>query len=450
MMPRVIKIVVVLETVLIAASLFALGGTAVGLLLPRLQPEAAAAVTDWLAGPLPDSWFSAQPADLPAESPSADDLFAPFWQAWEIVHDEFVDQPVDDVKMMQGAIRGMLESLGDDQTGYMDPDEYGQANIPLEGSYEGIGAWVDTEGEYLTIISPMEGSPAERAGLRPGDQVIAVDGEDMTGVPAELVIRRVMGPEGTAVVLTIRREGAAEPFDVEVTRGRISVPSVEGRMLESGVAYIQLSSFGAETIGDLRRTLRTLLAEDPAGLILDLRGNGGGYLDSAVDVTSEFIRDGVVLIERFGDGREEVYRANGDGLALDIPLVVLIDGGSASASEIVAGAIQDHGRGWLVGEASFGKGSVQNWHPLRDDAGAVRVTIARWFTPDGRSIEDGGLRPDVEVPFTDEDLAAERDPQLERAIELLLSPSAVVPGLPFAADGPPRDSAVSHPRLTRD
>jgi carboxyl-terminal processing protease len=251
-----------------------------------------------------------------------------------------------------------------------------------------------------------------------------------------------MGPEGTTVVLTIRREGEAEPFDVEVTRGKISVPSVESEGLDEGVAYVRLSSFGDNTVGDLRAALRTRLAEEPAGLILDLRGNGGGYLTAAIDVASEFIGDGVILTERFGDEREEVYSADGDGLALDIPLVVLIDGGSASASEIVAGAIQDHGRGWLVGERSFGKGSVQNWHALDEGSGAVRVTIARWYTPDGRSIEDGGLLPDVEVAITEDDITAGVDPQLQRAVELLLgqttvdAPSAFVlpAALPVFAD----------------
>ena len=432
MLSRVLKTIVVVEAALVLASLLFVGGISAGLILPRLNPDAGSALSSWLLSPLPESWQSAgaPPAQIEPGSP-AQALFGPFWQAWDIVHDEFVDQPVDDGQLMQGAIRGMLESLGDEQTGYMDPDEYDQANIPLEGAYEGIGAWVDTEGEFLTIISAMPGSPAEKAGLRPRDQVIAVDGQDMAGVPAQLVIRRVMGPEGTTVVLTIRREGVTDPFDVEVVRGRITVPSVESEVLEQGVAYIRLASFGDDTVGDLRSALRQLLAQEPAGVILDLRGNGGGYLTAAVDVSSEFIGEGVILSERFGDGRQEVYSADGDGLALDVPLVVLIDGGSASASEIVAGAVQDHGRGWIVGERSFGKGSVQNWHPLDDEAGAIRVTIARWFTPDGRSIQGDGLLPDVHVQFTDEDIAADRDPQLERAIELLLqAQSTSVPGSP--------------------
>lgn len=420
-MPRFFKVLIALEVALLLGAAFFVGGVGAGLILPQVNPQAGSALAGWLTSPLPEAWLAApeaSPSTIGADTTTG--LFAPFWQAWDIVHEEFVDQPVDDPQLMQGAIRGMLDALGDPQTGYMDPDEFDQANIPLEGEYEGIGAWVDTETEFLTIISPMPGSPAEEAGLLPGDQVIAVDGQDMTGVPAQLVIRRVMGPEGTVVVLTILREGETAPFDVSVTRSRIAMPSVEGRMLDEGVGYVRLSTFGDDTIGEMRSALRDLLAENPTGLILDLRGNGGGYLRSAVDVSSEFIDEGVILTERFGDGREEPYYANGDGLALQIPLVVLINGGSASASEIVAGAIQDYGRGWLVGERSFGKGSVQNWHPLRDDAGAVRVTIARWYTPDGRSIQDDGLLPDVQVEFSQEGFPTDRDSQLQKAVDLLL------------------------------
>lgn len=422
-MTRILKILIVIEASLLLASLFFAGGASAGLLLPRLNPSAGSALVAWLASPLPDAWLAdATPVHPPIEgdADTTADLFGPFWQAWDIVHDEFVDQPVDDPGLVRGAIRGMLEALGDEQTGYMDPEEYGQANIPLEGAYEGIGAWVDTESDFLTIISAMPNSPAEEVGLLPGDQIIAVDGEDMTDIPPQLVIRRVMGPEGSQVVLTIVRESEPDPFDVTLTRRRIEVPSVESETLDGGVAYVQLASFGDSTVGELRRALEEALADDPVGLILDLRGNGGGYLQAAVDVSSEFIDEGVILTERFGDGREEAYYADGDGLAFDVPMVVLIDAGSASASEIVAGAVQDHGRGWLVGERSFGKGSVQNWHPLQGDGGAVRVTIARWFTPDGRSIQDDGLLPDIQVEITDEDRAADRDPQLDRAIELLL------------------------------
>jgi carboxyl-terminal processing protease len=190
-------------------------------------------------------------------------------------------------------------------------------------------------------------------------------------------------------------------------------------MLDSNVAYIRLYTFGEETTGDLRKALDTLLAQKPAGLILDLRNNGGGYLQTGIEVASEFIDKGVIVVEESGDGTRENFEALRGGKATEIPLIVLVNKYSASASEIVAGAIQDHGRGKLVGETTFGKGSVQSWIPLMDDQGAVRITIARWLTPNGRLIHQVGLTPDVEVTLTDEDTQAEKDPQLDKAVELL-------------------------------
>lgn len=348
-----------------------------------------------------------------------DTLFAPFWQAWDIVHREYVDQPVDDESMMRGAIEGALNALGDQHTTYMDPSTYEQANIPLQGSYEGIGAWVDTNAEYLTIVSPMPDSPAEDAGLKPGDRVIAVDGEDVTGIDANIVIRSVLGPAGTTVHLTIAREGESELLEFEIVRAEIEVPSIHSEMLEGDIGYIQLFSFSNETADDLRAAITDLQDQGMQSMILDLRGNGGGFLFSAIDVTSEFVQDGLILTERFGDGSEETYDANGRGLATEIPLVVLVDGGSASASEIVAGAIQDYDRGILVGETTFGKGSVQNWIPLDDEQGAVRVTVARWYTPNDRQIHEEGLEPDVAVEYTQDDFDAGEDPQLDEAIQIL-------------------------------
>lgn len=347
-------------------------------------------------------------------------LIAPFWEAWGILHDEYVDQPLDDEALMRGAIRGLVDALEDPHTSYMDPEEYQQANLPLNSEYEGIGAWVDAEAEYLTIISTMPGSPAEAAGLRAGDEVIGVNGEDVTGKDPSLVIRQVLGPTGTPVNLSIRRDGVAEPLEVEIIRATIDVPSVESEMLEENIAYVRLYSFASDTARDLNQDLRDLLREDPAGLILDLRGNGGGFLHSAVDVASEFISEGVILSERFGDGEETIHHAKTGGRATEIPLVVLINGGSASASEIVAGAIQDHERGLVVGETSFGKGSVQNWIELTDNEGAIRVTIARWYTPGDRLIHGIGLSPDIEVLIPESGLDEGEDPQLDEALKLLL------------------------------
>jgi carboxyl-terminal processing protease len=351
-------------------------------------------------------------------------LFEPYWEAWDILHDYYVEQPLDDVELMQGSIRGLVDSLGDPHSSYMDPIEFEQANATLEG-YEGIGAWVDTDAEYLTILAPIPGSPAEEVGLQPGDQVITIDGEDMTGIDGNLVIQRILGPAGTMVHLSIYREGETELLEFDIERAHIIIPTVEGEKLEDGIVYIELFSFAETTADDLRAKLTDLIDEDTRGLILDLRNNAGGYLFSAIDVASEFIDEGVVVTERFGDGTEEIHKAQKGGLATDIPLVVLVNAGSASASEIVAGAIQDYDRGILVGETTFGKGSVQQWIPLSSDQGAVRVTIAQWYTPNDRLIHGQGLTPDVEVELTLEDWDAGNDTQLKAAIELLLDESQI-------------------------
>jgi carboxyl-terminal processing protease len=367
---------------------------------------------------------TSQPSSSPSGSSSTtpantDELFTAFWQAWDIVHEQYVDQPVDDQALMRGAIKGMLEALGDQHSSYMDPQQYEDANAGLQGEYEGIGAWVSTDEDFLTINEPMPGSPAEKAGLRPGDKVIAIDGEDMTGVAPELVRLKVLGPKGTKVVLTIQRDGVADPIDVEIQRATIVVPSVTSEMKEGGIAYIRLYTFGDKTTSELKAALKDLMAQNPKGLILDLRNNGGGYLQTAVEVTSQFVKEGVVLYEAYNDKPKQTYEVVGNGLALDIPMVVLINGYSASASEIVAGALQDHQRAKLVGEQSYGKGSVQQWIPLKDNQGAVRITIARWLTPNERLIHKVGLTPDVVVALTEEDAAADRDPQLDKALELL-------------------------------
>lgn len=402
-----------------AVLILLVGAAIAGFLVGRVSVSTGEEAFSTSVPLLPTPGRISTPSTSGATPTDLEQLFKPFWQAWQIVHDQYVDQPVDDEALMRGAIRGMLDALGDQHTSYMDPDQYRQANIPLEGEYEGIGAWVDPTKEYLTIISPMPGSPAEKAGLKPGDQVIAVDGEDMTGIDGSLVIRRILGPAGTKVRLTIRREGLEEPFEVEITRARIIVPSIESKMLDDRIAYIHILEFGQNTTRDLRKALRELQDQKPIGLIVDLRNNPGGALQTAIEVASEFIPEGVIMYEVYGDGRRDVYRALHGGLATDIPLVVLINEGTASASEIVAGAIQDYQRGQLVGTTSFGKGSVQNWIPLVNDQGAVRVTIARWLTPKERTIHEIGLEPDVKVEISEADIAANRDPQLEKAIELL-------------------------------
>ena len=388
------------------------GGFAAGYLLKDAVPanllSAPSAPT-----PMPVT-TDATPADL-------ETLFTPFWESWQIVHDDYVDQPVDDTKLMQGAIRGMLASLGDQHTSFMDTNEYMQANSSIEGSYEGIGAWVDSTGDYLAIVSPMSGSPAEAAGLESGDLIVAIDGEDMTGIEGDLVIKKVLGPAGSTVELTVHRDGESEPLTFQVTRAKIVVPSIEGEMLEGQVGYIHIFTFGTSTTSELRAAIQNLIDQDAQGLVIDFRNNGGGLLTTAIQVASEFLPEGdVALYEQYGDGHRDIHKAIAGGLATDIPIVILINEGSASASEVVAGALQDYKRGQLVGVTSYGKGSVQNWVPLNNDQGAVRVTIAKWLTPLERTIHKIGLTPDVVVEMTDEDYKADRDPQLDKAVEILL------------------------------
>ncbi|NTW44196.1 MAG: S41 family peptidase [Anaerolineaceae bacterium] len=349
-----------------------------------------------------------------------DELFKPFWEAWDYVDTHYVEQPVNKTEMMRGAISGMIEALGDQHSSYMDPEMYRQQSAPLEGEYEGIGAWVDVTGDFLTIISPMPGSPAEEKGLKTDDQVIAVDGEDMTGVSGDLVLKKILGPAGTDVELTIFRPDTGETLTFQLTRKKIEIPSVTSEMLENQIAYVQLVNFGDKTHDDLRDQIKELLKQKPVGLILDLRNNGGGFLESAIEITSEFVKQSPIMYQEYGNGERITYDSRPFGIATEIPLVVLINGGSASASEITAGAIQDYERGVLVGTQSYGKGSVQNWITLLNDSGAIRVTVARWLTPNERQINSVGLTPNIIVEISEEDIAAEKDPQLDKAIEILL------------------------------
>ena len=366
-------------------------------------------------------------------------LFKPFWEAWKIIHDQYVDQPVDDTKLMEGAINGMMESLGDAHSTYMNPQTFKDANAQLAGSYEGIGAFVDTTGSFLTITSTMAGSPAEKAGMQAGDQIIAVDHQDMTGINPEVVRQKVIGPAGTSVHLTVDRKDANAPLEFDVTRAKISVPSASGKMLDNGVGYIQITTFGDNTTQELTTTLKTLMAQNPKGLILDLRDNGGGFLQTAVEVVSQFQDSGVVLYEQYGNGTKKPYNIIPGGMATKLPMVVLINEGTASASEITAGALQDYGRAKLVGVISYGKGSVQNWVPLSDNQGAVRVTIARWLTPKERQIDKKGLTPDVYVARTVADRKASRDPQMDMAVQVLtdmINGAAIPTSVPTAIPAP--------------
>jgi carboxyl-terminal processing protease len=408
-------LVVVIGMVLLAAGFS--GGFVTGHFLPfsdltSFSPVSAAPLG--ISPTVPAASQTATPENLQT-------LFKPFWEAWTIIHQQYVDQPVDDTKLMEGAIRGMMESLGDPHSTYMDPQTYKDANSQLAGSYEGIGATVDATGDYLTIVSTFPGSPAEKAGIESGDKIIAVDHVDMTGTNPELVRQKVIGPAGSTVHLTVARKGAAAPLQFDVTRAKIVMPSASGKMLPNNIGYVQITTFGENTTSELKTTLQTLMSQNPKGLILDLRDNGGGYLQTAVEVVSQFQDKGTVLYEQYGNGTKKSYDVISGGMATKIPMVVLINEGTASASEITAGALQDYGRAKLVGVVSYGKGSVQNWVPISNDQGAVRVTIARWLTPKERQIDKKGLTPDVYVTRTAADRQANRDPQLDAAVQTLMA-----------------------------
>lgn len=411
---KTIKIVIgIFVAVILLSGSFA-GGFVAGHLMPSSLPFVNNTVAPLVNPTVSPDQQSATPTDQQA-------LFKPFWEAWNIIHDQYVDQPVDDVKLMEGAINGMMESLGDKHSTYMDPKTYKIANSSLAGSYEGIGAYVDKDADYLTIISPIPDSPAEKAGLQPGDKIIKIDGEDMTGIDTEIAHQKVLGPAGSTVVLTVARKDVVDPLEFSIVRDKIVIKSATGKMLENNIAYVQINTFGENTTTELVNTLTELMAQNPQGLVLDLRNNGGGYLQTAVEVVSQFVPKGVVLYEKYGDGKQNQFDVLPGGLATNIPMVVLINEGSASASEITAGALQDYGRAKLVGVVSYGKGSVQNWVPLSNEQGAVRVTIAKWYTPNDRTIEGKGLTPEVYVTMTLEDFKAERDPQLDAAVATLLA-----------------------------
>jgi carboxyl-terminal processing protease len=362
----------------------------------------------------------------PATEAQVDTAFAAFREAWDMIHADYLNRPIDDVKLVRGAIRGMVRTLEDPYSGYNDPEEFRRLNDDLSGQFEGIGVEVAEKDGRIVIIAPISGSPAEKAGLRPGDIILRVDDRSVLGLNTAEVGGMVRGPAGTSVKLTIQRPNAPETLDVSITRARIVTKNVEALDLpayarDQGLMYVKLANFGQRSAADMRETLRLMMAPSPKGLILDLRGNPGGSLFAAIDITSQFIADGVVMLEDDADGKRQTFTARPGGLATKVPLVVLIDKGSASASEIVAGAIKDRGRGTLIGETTFGKGTVQEWHQLANDQGGLRLTIARWLTPRGTWVHGQGVAPDIQVARTADDRAAGRDPQLDRAIQHLLS-----------------------------
>ena len=349
-----------------------------------------------------------------------------FWEAMDLLEEDFYGELPSPHERSYGAIRGVLDTLDDQNTGFLTPTEATRFLESIEGSFEGIGAlveWAEDEGA-IRIVEPFEDQPAWNAGIRRGDLIIAINGQDVADLSnLNEAINRIKGPKGTEVHLTVRRDGLDDPLEVPVTRDTIDIPVVESERYGENdeFAYVHLKRFSADAGAKLRAELEDLLTDETQGLIFDLRGNPGGLLREAIKVTSVFLEDERVLIERFSDGTEEIYNTEGGALVPDdLPLVVLVNWGSASASEIVAGALQDVERAPLVGVTTYGKGSVQLPHTLSDES-LLRVTIALWYTPSDRSINATGLEPDIVVELTNAQSDNEEDPQLDRAIEFLRS-----------------------------
>ena len=353
--------------------------------------------------------------EVPAE---ADELFIPFWEVWDLVHTRYYDQPVDDEALLGGAIEGMLAILDDPHTRYLSPEAEANTRERMDGEFQGIGAEVESVDGNIRIVSPIVNSPAEAAGLLPGDILRAADGVDLTDMDLIEAVSLVRGPAGTAVTLLVERNG--EQFEVEITRDVVELISVRSEMLDEGLAYIRLTQFGYRSTEEMSAALKELMVQNPTGLILDLRRNPGGGLDTVVEIADEFLTEGVVLEEDFGNGRVQTFESTDKGQAEEIPMVILIDEGSASASEVLAGAIRDRGRGILIGQTSFGKGTVQTWHALSNNGG-VRITIARWLTPNETWINETGLEPDYLISLPEVENPDEfTDTQLQAAIDYLL------------------------------
>ncbi len=342
------------------------------------------------------------------------DQFKIFWEVWNAVDQQFYrTEPLDYRQMTYGAIRGMLQSLNDEYTGFDEPEDAARRQERLSGKFEGIGAYIEYKDGKLLIVAPIEESPAEKAGLKAGDQVLKVDDQDMAelleGLDASAATTKavsiIRGEAGTTVRLVIFRAETNETLEFAITRGAIPLISVREKLLDGGIGYIQLTEFKETTAGELDRALNELLEQQPRGIILDVRNNPGGYLATAQEVLGRFLPDGVALQEKFGDGSLKtlnVSRSGDAARAFDVPLVVLTNNGSASAAEIVAGALRDRERATLVGEKTFGKGSVQTIRGLSDGSSA-RITIAQWLTPNGAQIHKQGIEPDIYVPLLQEE-----------------------------------------------
>lgn len=384
-----------------------------------------------------------------------DEAFAAFCEAYEQIQREYVDD-IDSEKLAEGAIEGMFQyGVEDPYSGYMPPEQYQQALGDLSGSFSGIGAEMAIRNTRdaadlaactelsdicrLVVVAPLAGTPAEEAGLLTGDFVLAVDGEPVAGTTMEDQISNIRGESGTDVTLTLERDGG-EPFDVTITRSEITIQEVETRLIDGHIGFIGLNGFSAPAADQFRDGLASLLEQGADQIVFDLRDNPGGYIDAAQQIASQFIDDGLIFTQESAGDDVREWTATGDGVATDreLPVAVLINGGSASASEIVAVALQETGRATIIGEPSFGKNTVQVWSRLENEGG-VRITISRWFTPQHNSVAPDGVQPDIAAART-ADTPPEVDPVLDAALAFLSDqPVADEPAAPSPAGTPSGD-----------
>jgi carboxyl-terminal processing protease len=346
--------------------------------------------------------------------------FSLFWDVWNKVENEYVGRSkLDAEKMLYGAISGMLRALNDPYTLFLPPAESKKFQDDMRGDFEGIGAEIGLRKDVLTIIAPIEGTPAQRAGLQPQDIVLKINDTSTDNLNLDEAVNLIRGPKGTTVRLLVMRNDWKEPKEFAIVRDKINIPILKLEMKDSNIAYIRLYEFTENSPDEFDKAAKQVLKSNAKGVILDLRNNPGGYLEAAVNIAGWFLKSGnVVAIEDFGNGQKTEYRSKGNGSLGDRSVIVLVNQGSASASEILAGALRDDKQSKLVGQKTFGKGSVQQLDNLANGA-SLKITIAKWLTPSGQSIMNEGLEPDVKVEITDDDINNGRDPQLEKALEML-------------------------------
>lgn len=347
--------------------------------------------------------------------------FSLFWDVWQTLKDKYVDaDKLNNQNLLYGAISGLLGATKDPYSVFFSPTDAQKFTQDISGEFSGIGAEIGIKNEQLVIVSPLKNSPAERAGLKPLDKILEVDKTDSVNLSVEEAVKLIRGEKGTTVVLTIARNGWDKPEEISIVRDTIQVPTVDWEM-KGDIAYIQLYNFYEKAPFLFYQAISQIAFKNPKGIILDLRGNPGGYLEAAVNLTSWFVKPGeTVVSEEFRGGEKQVFTSNGNGFLKDMPVVILINEGSASASEILAGALRDDRGTKLIGKKSFGKGTVQEIENLKDNS-MIKITIAHWCLPAGQLIEKNGLDPDYEVNLTDEDIKAGKDPQLDKAMEVLKS-----------------------------